>query len=256
MDEELETGLPLTIQDIYSQILKSILKEQWSKAIEIVQSIEQEDGIKEWLLGRIHRDKKDLVMAERFFLKSVKKGSKFSYRELVSLYEYQEKFEKAEQYCRLDFERGLPNSKFYLSLFLYKYNKNKSEVVSIFKSLPFEELDEDFLPQVQVIKVWIGDLKNLEQDVRKLVEGNKFDLTFMLSELLVHHQVNLVHRLFTSGENASQLIEEYLPIYYTSQLLMPDAQQETIKIPPELKETVDKLVIAIYGIQDFYYNRK
>jgi DNA-binding transcriptional regulator GbsR (MarR family) len=150
----------------------------------------------------------------------------------------------------------MPDSAFNLSLFYYTHNKNKSEVSSILKSLPFEKLDEVVLPQLQVIKVWIGDLKNLEQGVRKLVDENKYDLTFMLTELLVHHQVNLVYRLFTSGENASQLVEKYLPIYYATQLLMPDAQQAAIKIPPELKETVNELLSDIHENRDFYYNRK
>jgi hypothetical protein len=112
------------------------------------------------------------------------------------------------------------------------------------------------LPELQVIKAWIGDLKNLEQDVRKLVDANKYDLTLMLTELLAHHQVNLVYRLFTSGGNASQLIEQYLPIYYATQLLMPDAQQAAIKIPPELKETVNEMLVHIHESRDFYYNRK
>jgi SpoVK/Ycf46/Vps4 family AAA+-type ATPase len=255
MDEELERGLPLTIQDIIVQISKIIAKKEWSRAIEMVQSIEQEDGIKEWLLGKIHEEKNDLVMAENYFLKSIKKGGDISYEDLAILYDDQGKFEKAEQYYRLDFEAENPYSEFNLSFFYYTHNKSKSEVISILKSLSFEELDEDDLPKMQVIKVWIGDLKNLEQDVRKLADENKYDVSFMLTELLVHHQVNLVHRLFTSGESASQLVEKYLPIYYAMQLLMSDAQQAAIKIPPEIKETVNELLVNIHESRDFYYNQ-
>jgi predicted AAA+ superfamily ATPase len=200
MDEELERGLPLTIQDIIDQVIKAIMKDQWSRAIEIAQSIEQEDGIKEWLLGSVYERKNDLVMAERFYLKSLKKGADIAYSELASLYDNQGKYEKAEQYYRLAFGAKWPNSGFDLSFFYYMHDKNKSEVIALLNSSTIEDTDAICLPDLQVIKAWLGDLKNLEQDIWKLVDENKYDVSFMLTELLVHHQVNLVHRLFTSGK--------------------------------------------------------
>ena len=126
--------------------------------------------------------------------------------------------------------------------------------MSMLQSLAIEKLDVHSFSELQVVKVWVGDFVNLEKDVWRVVHENKADLGFLLTHLLIHHQVDLVHRLFTSGQPGPSLIEQYLPIYYATQLLTREAHLTSIKIPPEIKETVNDLLSDIYQKRDFYYN--
>jgi hypothetical protein len=98
-----------------------------------------------------------------------------------------------------------------------------------------------------------GDFKGLEENLFDLGQQHHADLSVSLSHLLAHYQVTLVYRLFTAEKFGQRLINQYLPLYYACRLLMPDARTLSVKIPPELRDTVSKLLLSIYEKRDFYY---
>lgn len=102
--------------------------------------------------------------------------------------------------------------------------------------------------------VWAGDFKGLEGNLFDLCQQHHTDLSVSLSHLLAHYQVNLIYRLFTTEKLGQRLIDQYLPLYYACRLLMPDARTLSVKIPPELRDTVVKLLLSIYEKRDFYYH--
>jgi len=80
-------------------------------------------------------------------------------------------------------------------------------------------------------------------------------LEFTLKHLLIHHQVALVFGLFHSQKFGDQLRDQYRPLYFAVRMLMPDANDYSSKFPPEIRETVNLILIEIYRNRDFYYNR-
>jgi len=102
--------------------------------------------------------------------------------------------------------------------------------------------------------VWARDFKGLEENIFDLCQQHHTDLSVSLSHLLAHYQVNLIYRLFTAEKLGQRLIDQYLPLYYACRLLMPDARTLSVKIPPELRDIVVKLLLSIYEKRDFYYH--
>jgi hypothetical protein len=254
MTQELKMGLPPSIADIMDQMFSAMRKDQWEKAIEVAKSIEQADGIREALQGAIYISRKEWTEAEKLLLIAVKKRNSLGYLLIAKLYESLEKFEKAEEYYRKsDNSTGL---RIDLLCFYYTHNRNKSEVIERLKELVIDELIGDSRIDLQLLKAWVGDFKDLARDVWLLAQDSDNDLKHMLTHLLVHRQVELANQLFVSENPGSRLREQYLPIYYVTQLLMPGADQVSIRIPPEIKQTINEILADIRQKQEFYYPKK
>ena len=63
----------------------------------------------------------------------------------------------------------------------------------------------------------------------------------------------MVIKLFNDKVWGKDLVERYIPIYYSAQLLMRDDAKVELKIPPEIKETVNNLINYIQQRQKIYY---
>ena len=139
--------------------------------------------------------------------------------------------------------------------YFYMHNRDRSKVVSKLESAIATKQDR-VLTLIPVVKAWNGDFKGMEADVLQLIREKRPGLDFMLLHLLIHYQVNVVQRIFVSPESGSYLVDRFLPLYYATRLLMPEATAYSIKIPPELREIVNDLLVSIYQKRDFYYNTK
>ena len=147
-----------------------------------------------------------------------------------------------------------PGSTYWRFLSFYEKNENKNEVASFLGSEKSDEFTVKASGLRTVLKAWCGDFSNLEEDVFQLIRQGNPDLNFILTHLLIHHQVDLVYRVFTSDESGAQLVEQLLPLYYATRLLLPDAGSFSIKIPPEIMETVSALLFSIDQKRDIYYH--
>jgi energy-coupling factor transporter ATP-binding protein EcfA2 len=137
--------------------------------------------------------------------------------------------------------------------YYYVHSRDRSKVVLKVESA-IAGKQERVLTLMPVIKAWSGDLAGMEADVLRLIREKRAGLDFMLLHLLIHYQINLVQRVFTSPETGRSLIDQFLPLYHATQLLMPEANAYSIRIPPEIREVVNDLLIEVYRKRDFYYN--
>ena len=254
VNEDLKKELPATVRKIIDEIDMFAKIKNWDKAISLIQSIEQDDGIRDYLSGIVWWYKREYTKAEEFFLKSLAKEIEASSTFLGSICFVTQKFDLAEKYFKASFEKRLDRSSYMLSNFYYNCNKNKAEALNIFQDTVREEQDDIFSHLLPVLQAWNGDFVNLEENVLTLVRAENSMLEFTLPHLLIHHQVNLVHRLFTSEEFGEKLVEKFAPLYYAVQMLMPDAQTAMLKIPPEILDVVNDLLKSIHKLRDFYYN--
>jgi hypothetical protein len=73
--------------------------------------------------------------------------------------------------------------------------------------------------------------------------------------LLIHHQLQLVNSLFTDATIGKKLQQEFPQFNYVSQLLSGKNEDENIalKIPPEIKEAVEQLIVYIKDRQKMFY---
>jgi tetratricopeptide (TPR) repeat protein len=152
----LKESLPPKAQQIADECFKAAELKDWKSAIKLAESIEQEDGLKENLLGRIYFVKKEYQTAEKYLLLSNKKGEKAALLGLALVYERQNQIFKAEEY----YLESIVNDNEYglLGLSLLYYNrgikKDKAlQHISLFnqKNTANRQIELQIL-----IKIWNG----------------------------------------------------------------------------------------------------
>jgi energy-coupling factor transporter ATP-binding protein EcfA2 len=251
--DNLKRELPDTIANIFDEVIELMVKNNMDKARSLVGSIEQEDGIKEYLEGSICMAINDLPSAQLRFGQSFQKGFILASGSLGSVFEKLSQNDEAEKYYQIAFESGLPNAPYKLCFYYYNNNKRKKESLGILEAAIQYDAKENLLALLPVLKVWNGIFAGVDEDMGRLIRDNNPDLEISIANLLAHHQVGLVQRLFESQEFGKALKDQFLSLYYTAQLLGADSKAYTIKIPPEISETVKEYVLAIYQERDFYY---
>lgn len=121
----------IELPERYNYILKKINKyiedENYTKAIEITNTIENEaDGIKYFILGYLYYAQENFIGAEKYYLLAIEKGHTDALFNLAHLYDNQEKYSKAEKYYQLAIEKGNINA-FYNLAISYKTQEKHPE---------------------------------------------------------------------------------------------------------------------------------
>jgi len=253
VDISLKNELPITIREIINAVCEMEEVGEWDKAIRLTQSIEQDNGTREWLLSGIYLGKGDRKNAEYSLLQSVRKKFPLAFIALGDLYMQDVEFERAEKYFRLAFNKKIEGAAHRLCFIYYVNNENKDEVAAIVKSDKWDWSDSQAAGVLPIFKVWIGQFETLEQDLFQLAREKNIDLDRTIFHLLVHHQVNLIYHLFCSEEFDPQLSDQLLPLFYASRMLLPNADVFSIRMPPEIIETIREILLSIYLGRDVYY---
>lgn len=123
LTEELKKGLPNPVSDKIDELLEN---EEWEKLIELLKTIEQEDGKKESILGYIYDQKNDHLKAERYYLEAIDKGNVSALYNLGIQYDKLEKYELAEKYFLKAAEKG--NITAHYNLGIIYTNQSKYEL--------------------------------------------------------------------------------------------------------------------------------
>ncbi len=99
--------LPEKYSDIQKKIYKYVEKKNFSKAIKVTETIENEaDGIKYFILGYLNKAQGKNNEAESYYLMAIEKGHNVAMFNLANLYNNQEKYSNAEKYYLLAIEKG------------------------------------------------------------------------------------------------------------------------------------------------------
>jgi TPR repeat protein len=285
-DKDCLIELPRKYSDIYDELTLLKNKSEFLKGIEIANSIEnEEDGLKFFFLGYFNRKLNKFKEAEKYYLLAIEKGNTKAMNDLANLYQDQGKFPKAEKHYLLAIAKGSDYAKYNLAL-LYqnqgKYKEAEKNYLSVIeKGIDFainnltilyfkqnihkekglelisklkESDDQIHLQNIILIEIWNGIFNDVENRIINLItktEGNELD--WFLKQLLIHQQKNLVLQLFKSEEFGAMLQEKYSLLYYVT-LLLNEHQYENLllKIPPELKSTIDEVIANIEEKERFY----
>ena len=253
LGEAMKKELPLSIAMIIGGVKKMIDERKWGEAMDLAQSIEQEDGVREMLLGFVHLAKGEPNKMEKAFLKAFSKGNILALDHLASYYVGKQQYEQAVKYSRKALEHGSKESAYWLCFHFYLNNVNKSEVGNMLRSGKYTASTDHEMALLPILKAWTGLFDDLEEEVARVVRQGYEHLRYLLFHLVVHRQSPLVHRLFQSEEFGQALFERFMPLYYANLLFLPDMGSFSIRVPPELSEAIEHVCKSILGSQECYY---
>ena len=282
--------LPKKFSKIEQEVSQLIDNEEYDKALEIVKEIENEqDGEKYVLLADIFHFKNDIKNCEKYLLLAIKSGQNNSLHNLGLVYFLQEKNKLAEKYYLKAHKYGDSSSLINLGVLYEDINEiEKSEKCYLeaieknidfaFNNLAILYLNHNYKPQDSLknirifnklktysksnyleilIEVWNGIFNLVEDKIIKLIknkpQNETLEIDFFLNSLLIHQQKNLVLKLFQNQEIGKELQDKYSILYYVT-LLLNNSKEENLelKIPPEIKETVNNILEQIKERQVFY----
>ena len=206
-------------------------------------------------LGFVYYEQGKYELAEKYYLESIENGKADALLNLGLLYDKQGKYKESEKCYMQAIEKGIDKAAFNLALLYYSNGLNKSTAFELInKSKELGESNEGLYTLWIVINVWNGKIAGMQEELKNLIKSKQYEyLDITLEHLLFHHQVNLVNELFEDPEFAEDLVERYQPIYYVVRLLLGKDHNLELKIPPEIKGTVDEILARVKEKQEFYY---
>ena len=212
-----------------------------------------EKGVKEALnnLANLYYDQGKAKQAEKYYLLAIEKGVIDALNKLANLYYDQGNAEQAEKYYLLAIEKGDIDALYNLVVLLFKHYR-KSELKLLINRQPKAIVDgfiNENLEFAVLTFLYIDDFDSFKTLSDKLLSDKKALSSALLKELLIHRQYHWVYKYFTAHE---EMIETYNPLYYATLHLMGDKDQEILKMPPEIKESVESILDSIKKGQEFY----
>jgi len=189
--------LPEKYGDIRKKINKYFEDKNYIKAIEIVETIENEaDGIKYYMLGYLYNTQEKYPEAEKYYLLAIENGDVDALNNLALLYKTQAKYPEAEKYYLFAIEKGDNNALSNLAN-LY-YNRAKYPEAEKLYLLAIEKGQVDAL----------NNLALLYQNQAKYTEAEKYYL-LAIDKGQVEALYNLAI-LYTTQEKYTEAEKYYL----------------------------------------------
>lgn len=279
--------LPQKFDEIRNELMKLVKVRQFEKAIELTNSIEnEEDGVKFFILGYLNGEIINYEEAEKYYLQANEKGNVIALNNLANLYADQGKHFEAEKYYLQAIEKGDVEALFNLAILYFDQNKqteaekyylqaiekgNVKAFVNLANMLLLKNKDKErgleylqkaislkdnivYKANLILVEIWNGIFNNLENRISEIITESKGnDLDEFLMDLLIHQQKNLVLRLFQNEESGKMLREKYTVIYYACLLLNKNQDENlALKIPPELQATIAEVLAKINERAAFY----
>ncbi|MCP9768385.1 ArsR family transcriptional regulator [Lacihabitans sp. LS3-19] len=279
--------LPEKFSELNSKILKLIQNKDYENAIKITEAIEnEEDGVKYFILAILCKSKGNNKDAENYYLEAINKGHINSLFNLANLYDEQGKNEDAEKYYLKAINKGHISALFNLALhyknqgkneeaekyyleaiykgniqslnnlanLFYFLNKNKQKALEYIQKAFERENNVIILSTKLIVETWNGIFNNIEIRALEIVNSGNDEVTKeLLFDLLVQQQKTIVLNLFNHPEVGKGLKEKFIVFYYAT-LKINNVMEENLelRIPPEVKETVNEVIEKIYTEQKKY----
>jgi len=202
-------------------------------------------------LGLLYTNQGKIEEAEKYYLLAIEKGDVSAMYNLGLLYANQGKFEKAEKYYLLAIEKGHNNAFYNLASLYYAQNINKIDAL---KYIQQYKGSEDL--QI-IIELWTGIFKDVEKRTLAVVKEDPDNLDLFIRHLLIHQQKILVLNLFNHPEVGQRLQDKYKALHYVCLLLNKKTEDNlTLRIPPEIRPTIDEIIDDIMEEEKRYGYRK
>ncbi len=288
-NKESLTPLPEKFIDIYIRISRLEDEKNYEKAIELANSIENEQGGEKFrILGDLYWKFDELVKSEKNYLKATKLGNNISFNSLGNIYSLQNKFEKAKDCYLKAIKKGVDFAHLGLGMlhekqkrykkaaenyrklskagdeigdgllaFLYYENlPDKQKALSFFKKYieGKEGLNLIWIREFEIIlEIWNGIFKNVETRLVQILDefGSK-GFNSVIKDLLIHQQSQLVLNLFNHTKFGEELKDRYAVLYYTTLTINNSKDPQLLSVPPELQETLEQVLDTVKEKQQFY----
>ena len=192
-----------------------------------------------------HQDK--FSEAEKYFLLAIEKENVNAIHNLGLLYTGQGKLSKAEKFYSLAIEKNHNNALYNLASLYYQQNKNKEEALSIISK--YEGCGDLGI----IIELWNGIFNDIVKRTLEVVKEDPDTLFWFIINLLIHQQKALVLNLFNYPESGKSLQDKFKVLHYVSLLLSNKSKNNIyLRIPPEIKSTINEVISYIEEKEKFY----
>jgi TPR repeat protein/ribosomal protein S25 len=205
-------------------------------------------------LANLYNDQQKYNEAENYYLKAIDKGHTDALFNLAILYIDQQKYTKAENYYLQAIDKNNINALYNLAILYYKINKNKQQALALIERANKTESDTTTKETKLIIEIWNGIFNDVEKRAIALLKSNDNEVTYeLMIDLLVQQQKNIVLNLFNHAELGIELQEKNIVLYYAT-LILNNVQDDNLllKIPPELNNTLNEVLLKIETQQKMY----
>ena len=166
---------------------------------------------------------------------------------LGAMYYNQGKYTKAEKYYLLAIEKNHDNAFYNLASLYYQQNKNKEKALSYISQ--YEGCEDLRI----IIELWNGIFHDTEKRTLAVIKKEPEALLWFIIDLLIHQQKALVSNLFNHPDVGKTLQEKFKVLHYISLLSNKKVNKNlNLKIPPEIKTTIDEVIGYIVEKEKFY----
>ncbi len=259
--KSLKESLPSKVAQIVDEIIKLIIVKKWKEAEKLAKSIEQEDAIKEIILGHIYMGQQNYRKAEKCYLLAFEQGSNEAAINLGVVYKNQEKYNLAEKYSLIAFEKG--NNKALLNLGILYEKQGKFDLAEKYYLLAIEKNDNkafnnlgllyerqgkfDLAEKNYLLAIKKNDTKILRNLGALYEKQRKFDLAekyYLLSieQDDIYSFIRLSGLYYTFGKNRKKALELILRYKDKNKDQFSDFFEIVIKLWNGIFEELQKLV--------------
>ena len=204
-------------------------------------------------LALLYHDQEKNKLAEKYYLEAINVGDAKAMCNLALLYEDQKKYELAEKYFLQAIAKEESNSVNNLSVLYYLHFKDKCKSIEIIQKYYSSGLINKE-PKI-LIQLWAGNTEGIIEEIWEVARSEDGLEELFILHLLLHYQKNLVWQMFSDPEIGDQLKDQFKPLFYATSILINDKETELnrLKIPPEIEETVNDILIEIERLRTLYY---
>jgi len=170
---------------------------------------------------------------------------------MVQKHNNQDTFAEIEKYFSVVAEKSYDYISKGLVISYYQQNRNK------IKALEYIQRYEGVEDLQIIIELWNGIFKDLENRALTVVKEEPDSLDWFIRHLLIHQQKILVLNLFNHPEVGKRLQDKYKALHYVCMLLNKKTEGNlTLRIPPEIRSTIDEVISDIANEEKRYGYRK
>lgn len=180
-------------------------------------------------------------------------GAKFYLQALC--YDYLNNGKEAERYYLLAIEKGYVNALNNLAVLYYVQNIKPKDALQYIRQYHEMNKENAYIATTQIIvEIWNGIFDKIQEHIATIIEsGTEATVGEFITNLLHHHQTQLVLSFFESEQYGPALRERYVLLYYAALLLAGRTEDNLLlRIPPEVLPTVEEMVQKTKEKQAFY----
>jgi TPR repeat protein len=208
-------------------------------------------------LAVLYVNQKKNTEAEKYYLKAIEKGSKDAMNNLAVIYDNQKKYAEAEKYYLMAIGKGNVQAISNLAISYYNSNNNKKKALELFQKALNNLNNIRHQKNFITAEIWNGVFNNVEERLMSLIQENTDDLYEFILDMLIHQQKTLILKMFNHEVFGKTLQEKYTVLYYVCLLLNNKTDDNLeLRIPPEIKPTIEEVLALIDEKQTFYGYKK